>query len=184
MSGLNFSTAPVPDDSEDTPDIPQDVSPGTDLHCLVCGKPLEYSGRGRKPKYCDEHKKSPKGARAQVRSSSVKNERLASQATDALMQINGMVAFLCFIAGMPATHEAINAAEAGLRVQVHNALLTDPDLCAQILKAGTSSAKVSLIIAYGMFGAVVAPVAALEIRNKRAEKLLARDAEDSDDGEV
>lgn len=24
--------------------------------CLTCGRPLTYSGRGRKPKYCDDHK--------------------------------------------------------------------------------------------------------------------------------
>lgn len=32
--------------------------------CIECGKELRYGGRGRKPKYCDEHKKNaPKGTR-------------------------------------------------------------------------------------------------------------------------
>lgn len=33
--------------SDDSPD-----------HCLTCGVPLEYGGRGRRPKYCSEHKKN------------------------------------------------------------------------------------------------------------------------------
>lgn len=30
----------------------------SDLSCVVCGVALDYSGRGRKPKFCDEHKRS------------------------------------------------------------------------------------------------------------------------------
>lgn len=178
MSDLTFSAAAVPDEA-DAP-LPEDVSPGSEFHCLTCGKPLEYAGRGRKPKYCAEHRRG--GARKQTKASTVKNERLASQATDALMQINGLAAFLAHLTGLPMTAEAINNAEPGLREQVHNALITDPDLCAAILKGGTQSARVSLILAYGMFGISVAPVAALEIKARKAERALAAEVEDGDDG--
>jgi hypothetical protein len=35
-----------------------DELPGADFTCQVCGKGLEYSGRGRHPKFCDEHRGS------------------------------------------------------------------------------------------------------------------------------
>ena len=175
MSALTFESVEVPAEAK------EDVSPHDGPACMVCGTPLEYSGRGRKPKYCDEHKKS--GARKNVRSSSAKNERLAAQATDALMQINGIGAMSCMLLGMPLTAGAITSAEEGLREQVHAALITDPDLAAKILSAGTHSAKVSLVIAYGMFAAAVVPVAVMEGKTRKAEidgKRAAREAEDAD----
>lgn len=49
--------------SHDTPPPPPPPGGGigadsTDFTCEVCGVPLSYSGRGRKPKFCDEHKSS------------------------------------------------------------------------------------------------------------------------------
>ena len=171
---LNIIPATVPDGEE----VEQDASPILDgPHCIVCGEPLEYSGRGRKPKYCDEHKKG--GRRTGVKASTPKNERLAAQATDALMQINGIAALICMLSSMPMTAEAINKAEDGLREQVKAALITDPDLCNKILSAGTHSAKISLVIAYGMFAATVAPVAVLEFRQNKALR-EAREAEEEE----
>ncbi len=165
MTELEFTAVEAPEEAE------PDVSPGADLHCQVCGKPLEYNGRGRKPKYCSEHRKGP--SRSTVKASNAKNERLASQATDALMQINGITAFLAHITGLPATADAITTAEPALREQVHAALITDPDLCALILKGGMQSARVSLVIAYAMFGVAVVPTAIAEVKVKR----LAKEAE-------
>lgn len=41
-------------------DVPEKGNPipSSDYQCVVCGTDLVYSGRGRKPKYCDEHKPS------------------------------------------------------------------------------------------------------------------------------
>jgi hypothetical protein len=39
------------------PDAGNPISPGPDLACVVCGTGLVYSGRGARPKYCDEHRK-------------------------------------------------------------------------------------------------------------------------------
>jgi hypothetical protein len=49
---LITGSAPLP--GIDAPIIESD-----DPQCVVCGIPLSYGGRGRKPKYCDEHKKQP-----------------------------------------------------------------------------------------------------------------------------
>lgn len=174
MSDLSFSSAAVPSEGElpTGATIPQDDSPHDGPSCVVCGTALEYSGRGRKPKYCDEHKRSV--SRTNVRASTPKNDRLAAQATDALMQINGLGALVCMLSGMPMTATAITGAEEGLREQVKAALITDPDLCNKILSAGTHSAKISLVIAYGMFAAAVLPVGIMEFKqNKEARQVEA-----------
>lgn len=177
MSDLNFSAAPVP--SEDA--VKQDVSPHDGPACIVCGEPLDYSGRGRKPKYCAEHKKGT--TRTGVKSSTAKNERLAAQATDALMQMNGLASLVFMLSGMPMTAQAVNGAEEGLREQVHAALITDPELATKILSAGTHSAKISLVIAYGMFAAAVVPVGVMEFKqNKERRELEAAAEEDTDNG--
>lgn len=182
---LTFSSAAVPSESElpQGASLPADESPHDGPHCIVCGTPLEYSGRGRKPKYCDEHKKS--GTRTGVKSSTPRNDKLAAQATDALMQINGLGALVCMLAGMPMTAAAINNAEEGLREQVKAALITDPDLASKILSAGTHSAKISLVIAYGMFAAAVAPVGVMEFKANKARRELengAAEDEGTDNG--
>ena len=174
MSELEFGTAPVPTDAEAAPD----ANPHDGPACIVCGVALDYSGKGRKPKYCAEHRKS--GQRTGVRASSQKNERLAAQATDALMQINGIGALACMVLGMPLTASAITTAEAGLREQVHAALITDADLCSKILSAGTHSAKISLIIAYGMFAAAVAPVGVAEAKQLRERRAAAQEERERD----
>lgn len=176
---LSFSSATVPSETElpAGANLPQDESPHDGPSCIVCGTALEYSGRGRKPKYCDEHKRS--GTRTNVRSSTPKNDKLAAQATDALMQMNGLAALVCMLSGMPMTAAAINNAEEGLREQVKAALITDPDLASKILSAGTHSAKISLVIAYGMFAAAVVPVGVMEFKANKER----RDLESSEETE-
>lgn len=142
---------------------------GSDLACEVCGKPLSYSGRGRKPKFCDEHRKgNVKGASKGANRS---NRVLAEQAADALVQVNSLMAMLCMtpILRMPMTGSAISTAEDAFRAQAVEALTTDPKLARTILKAGTTSGRMALVIAYGMLGVAVAPVAMLELKDKRDE---------------
>lgn len=158
-------------------DIPQgdkDEAPTLDevLSCEVCGTALTYSGRGRKPKRCPEHRKSS-GKPAVTRAAT--NDKLAAQATEALVQINRLTGFGARVLGLPSTGEMIAFAEDTFREQAHAALLTDPALCKQILSAGQVSAKFSLALAYAMLGAQVAPVAMLEIKAKREAKVAEND---------
>lgn len=153
-----FTDAKVPtDESATADDTPR---------CLECGKPLVYAGRGRKPKYCEEHRKNSRGSSA-PRKGAGNNATLAAQATDALCQVHGLVASLGMVTGFPMTASAIASAEDGFREQAYNALLTDPDLCKTILRAGTTSGRVALLIAYGMFAGAVAPTAVMEFKQRR-----------------
>src|SRR4051812_735497 len=107
--------------------VPQDESAVDDggLHCDVCGVPLTYSGRGRKPKKCELHKKSG-GTGKRVATG---NDKLAAQATEVLVQINTIAGtFALYVGKMPATAGAIDTAEDAFREQVYSALLADPDL--------------------------------------------------------
>src|SRR3954471_17859147 len=115
-------TPPVIDDSVEYP-------------CQVCGREAgPYGGRGPKPKYCPEHKKggAKKTATAAPRNG---NATMAANAADALNQINSMGVVLCMVLGLPMTASAIADRQDGFREQAYNALLTDPALCASILKA-------------------------------------------------
>ena len=174
---IDFSDTGVPTD-EDTPAVT-----GPKLTCEVCGRELHYAGRGRKPKRCDEHRKSAsKGTGGSGRKVAGNNAALASQASNALVQTNGLVALVLMWTGMPTTSEAITEAQEVFREQAYDALLTDPDLCKTILKAGTTSGKMSLLIAYGMLAGVVGPTAYMEIQMKREEKRAALEAQGDESG--
>lgn len=157
---------------------PQDAAPETEdvLSCEVCGKTLTYAGRGRKPKFCDEHKKGSAKPSGGAKTRVTGNEKLAEQAVNALVQINNLTGFGARLIGMEATAGAIDFCQDGFREQAYAALVTDPALCRQILSAGEISGKFSLAIAYAMMGAMVAPVAAKEIQEKRAERAEKREA--------
>lgn len=168
-----MSDIPVFDDTP-IPDAPpiSDIAPSTshDLHCKTCGVPLEYSGRGRKPMYCPQHRKASGGSGSATARTTKKNAELAAAATESLVQVNSLVGMGLMLAQMPATASAIAAREEAFRVQAYAALQTDPALCQQILRAGQASARMTLIIAYASMAGAVAPYAAMEIKAKRAAK--------------
>lgn len=169
------------------PDIPADpppdhtgspdAQPETDsLACQVCGKGLTYAGRGRKPKFCDEHRGNKSGT-GTTRKSSTGNERLAQQATESLVQLNRITGMGLRLLGLPESGNMIAFCEEGFREQAYAALLTDPGLCRQLLSVGGMSGKTALIIAYGMLGAQVAPIANHEIRGMIIERQRRKDEE-------
>jgi hypothetical protein len=156
----------------DIPDIiVVDESPvGEDFEyaCEVCGTELFYGGRGRKPKYCDEHKggKRKDGTVGATRKGG--NDRAARQAADALMQINSLLgmAMLTPWVNLPMTASALAVANEPFGDQAFEALKTDPALCRMILRAGTTSGKAALVIAYGMLAFAISPVAAMEVKTR------------------
>lgn len=161
-------TIPTFSDTEIPSDAEPDAAPETthEYSCEVCGKELAYGGRGRKPRFCDEHKSRSTSAR---KTSLGKNDILASQATEALAQFNGIIAIGVMMLGLPLTAQTLSAANDGFREQARSALLTDPELCKMILKGGTGSGKVALAVAYGMLGSAVVPVAITEVKARRKE---------------
>lgn len=54
-------------------DVPEQGNPVpvSEFTCKTCGTPLYYSGRGRKPQYCEEHKKSRSTSAASSKSPAI-----------------------------------------------------------------------------------------------------------------
>jgi len=141
--------------------------------CDVCGKEAgPYSGRGRKPRKCPEHKRGTSSSTPKTRGN---NAVLAGQAVDALCQLNAFAGVGLMMTGYRATASALADREEAFREQAYAALVTDPALCRMILRAGTTSGKVSLIIAYAMLGAGIAPTAIVEYKSKQLLKEQAQE---------
>lgn len=162
--------------------LPDDTTPLTadiQFPCVVCGKESgPYSGRGRKPTRCPEHKKSKTTSTAsRVTGTSAS---LAAQAATVLEQLNGILAMGLMVTGMTDTAHALAAANEGFKEQAYLALTTDAELCRLILKGGVKSAKLSLGLAYVGLGAAVIPVAVAETREKKAAREAARIAAEDD----
>lgn len=138
--------------------------------CEVCGTELVYSGRGRKPKRCDEHKRQRRTGDASS-TSSVKSTALGKQAAQALGQLNGLIATAMLLAPepyrLPQTASAIATANDAFVEQAAAALSTDPKLARLIIQSGAASGRAALIVSYAMLAGAVVPVGVLEYRENR-----------------
>lgn len=156
-------------------DLPDDTVPSdledVEYPCEVCGKEAgPYAGRGRHPKRCPEHKKgNSNGGSSSTRRVTGNAANLAGQATEVLLQLNGILALGAMAVGLNRTASAIASGNGAFAERANAALLTDTELCRTILKGGIKSAKMGLAIAYGGLLLGTAPVAADEIRERRAE---------------
>jgi hypothetical protein len=165
---LEMVDVPIPDESPNT-DSPFEYA------CEVCGKELYYGGRGRKPKFCDEHKGGGKGAT--TRKSTARNDALAFEAAAALSQLNALIGLGLLVPAvpwmgdnplfLPHTAVAIAHADEGFNAQAYAALQTDPALCKMILRVGSASGKIALIVAYGMLATAVVPIGVEEYKERK-----------------
>lgn len=174
MSDIAFDDVDIPKDVDTKPETTHE------LVCQTCGIELEYAGRGRKPKYCEAHKPRRGTTSNAPARGTKKNQELAAAATESLCQVNALVTTGFLLAQMTATASAMAERDSAFREQAYGALLTDPALCQQILKAGETSAKLSLVLAYVGLGAAVAPYAIAEVKDKRAAKAVSDDADWTD----
>lgn len=178
-------------DETTIPDLPRDVAPDlsdVEYPCqhevspgVICGKEAgPYSGRGRKPKRCPEHKKvapTPRGTSPRITGT---NAVLAAQATEALCSIDGVLQLGAAMFGLVETASVIADADEVFRIRVNNALLNSPDTCRKILRYGSKAGDSALLIAIGLHIATIAPVFVGEAKAKKA----ARDAEKAAEAEA
>ena len=160
--------------SELTDTMPDDETPPRvfDAACRTCGVELPYAGKGRRPKFCAEHRLAGERRPPKTRihkPPAGQNAQLAASATEALVQLNGLIAMALMLTRMPQTAIAMSEAEEGFRESTMAALVTDPALCKTILRAGSTGGKVALGISYAMLAAAVAPVGVLEFKANRSE---------------
>lgn len=165
-----------------TPATDQDVE--TEYSCKHCGHALTYGGAGRKPSACTDRNggdpaciESRKGTRSTTKRAP-SNDKLAQQATDVLIGMNEFIGTGAFFVGFTGTASAIAKHNEDFGIRAYNALIMDPALCKMILRGGMNSGRLALVLAYGMFAAKVAPVAAQEYREMRAQAQAERETED------
>lgn len=104
------------------------------------------------------------------------NVKLARAATDTLLGINSFAALGLRIGQLPITADALEAEEQTFQTRVYEALLLDPELCQIILRGGGLTGRMALLLAYLMLAKNVAPVATMEIANRRLERAERREA--------
>lgn len=160
-------------DSEIVPDTEPDTSPplaDVEYPCKVCGKESgPYGGRGPKPKYCPEHKKSSNSSKRSPKITG-STANLAARATAVLTQLNGFIGIAAMSMGFFNTAKAMAEANPTFEQAAYDALVTDEELCKFILRGGVKSAKFALGVAYVGMGIAVAPVAVEEFKQKKAER--------------
>ena len=164
---------------EDIPDIddPDAEIEVEEIPAIVCAYPgckeqLVYYGKGRKPKFCTDHKNGKVTAASLTAQSRVKgtNQQLAAQASEVLAKTNSLAMLAILAFGMPLTAKTIAEHNEQFKDSAYEALLLDPKLCNQILATGGKTAGLALFMAYGQLGMFVVPLAITEFKEKRATK--------------
>lgn len=147
MSVLDLMDATTPDDLDDTPTA-------SEYSCEICGAPLEYGGRGRKPTRCDDHKRK---AAAKPRSSSPTGD-----VRSALAVMESMYGAVSLGLIMVSPQSAQVWATQIDSLQASNALVLagDKALCKSICRLGERSGKAMFFSAHVM--AAVPVVVALQ----------------------
>ena len=144
--------------------IPDDAPVSDDLTCQICDAPLFYGGKGRKPKFCDEHKQSRSTGAARKTSGSTVDAAMASLAFfEDLLSIPLLMlspnAAKEWVAGLPALRDKNRAILSG-----------NPALCKSIAKTSSKVSPYMLLGSYGYALSPVVKVVAQDVRARRANR--------------
>jgi hypothetical protein len=164
LSKLAAETVPVPED---------DAAP--EYACETCGKELHYGGRGRHPRFCEEHK--PRGAsNISTRKSSAKGDVAAAlSALDMMYDLLGM-GFL--VVGAHDAADLFKESREQLKEKNESYLSNDAALAKSLAKLGRTGGRYAFATAQI---ATVGPVLILatgEVTQRRRAAAAERDAGD------
>lgn len=143
----------------DIPPSHDDGNLSDDLVCEVCGTGLSYSGRGRKPKRCDEHKRGTSSAGAKRRSSG----RDVDAAMSALSGGHTVVQFALSLMSLEAG-QAFELSRASMDERNRAILESDPALAKRIAHAASKGGAGALIVSHLI---AIGPAAAIGYRQIR-----------------
>lgn len=160
---ISFTVADIPPSSPaDDADTP---ITSTDLTCEVCGTPLLYGGRGRKPKFCDEHKQQSTSSGTRRRSSN----RDVDAAMAALGSAHSSLSFLLMLmAGDAAV--AWEANRPALDERNRGILEADPKLAKRLATAASKGGGPALVLSHLIAVAPAAGIAYGKVRAVRQDK--------------
>lgn len=147
-------------DDEVDPDPSPQPSQTTDLACEVCNRPLVYGGRGRKPRFCDDHKPT--------RSANV--PRGSSDVAQALAVMDGMYTMLSMLL-MTVSPNALQAWRQQVpTLQERNAVFfaADKNLCKSVNRVGSKGGKSAFVASNAVAIAPVVAIAVTDMRTRTA----------------
>lgn len=148
--------------------------------CVVCGKPLTYSGRGRKPKYCEEHKRGSSGA-SKI-GGSTRGSADAKAAANTLDMGYTALTVLLQMVGATQAREALQASLPGLREQNLQFLTQDKELAKKINAMGKTGGRYAFFAAQATVLGPVLVIGTQEVSTRLAERKSR--PESSDDSDV
>lgn len=177
-----MSTDALPDfqivNSETTGDSRQD-SPGNslgsdDLACEICGTPLVYAGRGRKPKRCDEHKRDRSGTDSTgssggTRGGAGRGSASVEQAVATLGNLYDAVG-LGFLLTSPQAASVWTGNVPELQTRNRQILQGDPELVRSINRLGVKGGKFAFVAAQAWALTPAVMIAAADQKTKAQEK--------------
>lgn len=142
-----------------------DAPSGTaEFVCIECGTPLHYSGRGRHPKYCDDHKPGPQRVNTGTRTVSAKGDvETALAAMD--MLYSGMTMLLLVISPEASAQFASKIGQA--QMQNRLAFEGDKSLTKAVCKTSSKGGKAVFVSTQVM---LFAPVAQTVVKDMAARK--------------
>ena len=156
-----------------------DTDTGTgssDLTCEVCGAAIQWSGRGRKPKYCDEHKTSRSTSSSSSRSAGTVPAKELEQACQNLMDTYESLLMPLMIFSPDAGNTWAAQIEK-LDRQNHKFLANNRDLVKRINSAGSKAGTYGFVISHLAAVTPVMLVLYRDVNTIRTARAQARYAE-------
>lgn len=132
--------------------------------------PEPYSGKGPRPKYCADHKR---GKGTGVKRTGAANTQ-AIQAAAILAQYNNFVVVGLKLVKLDETASEIAGRNDAFELMAAESLRGDPALCRAILKSGSKSGSLGLLMAYGLLLSAAVPAAMDEVKERKAAKEAAQ----------
>lgn len=162
--GMTFTINDIPPSD---PNGADDPIVSDDPSCVVCGTPLAYGGRGRKPKYCEEHK--AQGSSTPRASSGRRSPRDVEAAMAALASIHTSLEFgMMIVAGDAAL--AFSAQRDALDLRNRGILEADPKLAKRLATAASKGGGPALVLSHLIAIAPAAGITFSKIKDGRAAR--------------
>lgn len=164
--GISFTVASIPEDAAPSDNVGAPEDSG--YACEVCGTSLSYSGRGRPPKRCAEHKKSSSGS--STRSSGRRSSRDVEAAMAALDAAHTALSFSLMLMS-PTAAQTWEANRPGLSARNQSILEGDPALAKRIASMAAKGGTTALVLNHLVAIVPVLGIVRAEARQRRANRM-------------
>jgi hypothetical protein len=161
-----------PDEFEDVPRPDEPTS--KDRTCVICGTPITYSGRGKPPIYCDDHK-----TRSRTTSSATPARSGNKDVDSACAALHGVYESMLYPFQLMSPRAGAAWAEQieGLDARNRVILSGDPKLARRIVESAAKGGATALVVSHAIAVIPVTLIVTADIRERRAEARAARETE-------